>query len=49
VPIGPLYLDRDDHVRDPSGNRHTLPGVTSQSPASSPTIGQNLPAPAAPV
>ena len=49
VPIGPLYLDPDDHVRDPSGNRHTLPGVTSQSPASSPTIGQNLPAPAAPV
>ena len=49
VPIGPLYLDPDDHVRDPSGSRHTLPGVTSQSPANRTTGGRNLPAPATPV
>ena len=24
VPIGPTYLDPDDHVRDPAGNRHRL-------------------------
>jgi lysine 2,3-aminomutase len=25
VPIGPSYLDPDDHVRDPTGRRHHLP------------------------
>jgi lysine 2,3-aminomutase len=24
VPVGPGYLDPDDHVRDPTGNRHRL-------------------------
>ena len=27
VPIGPGYLDRDDHVRDPGGTLHALPAV----------------------
>jgi lysine 2,3-aminomutase len=24
VPVGPAYLDADDHVRDPDGRRHAL-------------------------
>jgi lysine 2,3-aminomutase len=27
VPVGPGYLDPDDHVRDPAGNRHRLAAV----------------------
>ena len=46
VPIGPLYLDRDDHVRDPSGIRHKLPSDIGQSPVDGTTGGRNLPAPA---
>jgi len=26
VPVGPAFLDPDDHVRDPAGNRHPLAG-----------------------
>ncbi len=46
VPIGPSYLDRDDHVRDPSGIRHKLPGDVRQSAVDGTTGGRNLPAPA---
>jgi lysine 2,3-aminomutase len=32
VPIGPDYLESDDHVRDPNGNRHPLPDREQRSP-----------------
>ncbi len=39
VPVGPGYLDPDDHVRDPQGNRHRIrPGIRPRLAAVPPSV-----------